>query len=531
MNNTGRFLCIQLCRMRCSFLFKAAAVLIACLCVTSDTVSARPYVFSIPASNLAAQSRLKPFFEEPGIEFRKGFKIAYAAVELQKPFPGRKPRKGDIALLKDRSIERISFQQYEKYENFFAANGFELGTLEDGSEHVTTPVDIVPRIFEIIGKFAKGLRGKRFLDFGAGDLRMSIASANLCGMNSVAVDNSHFVSDMAGKVLAKAIAAGLVKKEDIEWRPDSDALAMDWYNIDVAYLFYTMPLDRAKEHDFRNEIHHKVRQLRPGGILAIMTNEVQRSQLFHEIPGLEIIYDECLSPAKCGLWLHLYRLSENADETIGASLGRVGDKAKVIHDENIKYKPSIPDNAIICHVIVDSILPIKQRIILQDLEKDMAGSDYAEKVVRLTAGDPSDIVEELKRLMERKSLEYKDYNVRFDVACPGAEAVEAVISSGLGVKALAFKPCDEASIAVMQVEGIVLALRALDRDTRKGTVDSLRGVYKFLTGRNLPKKLSDITDINEFIKRVVFSMPVTIVDYDNIPKMNDLMKKYVESEA
>ncbi len=208
------------------------------------------------------------------------------------------------------------------------------------------------------------------------------------------------------------------------------------------------------------------------------------------------------------------------------------DEAVRVHKENLaKYKPAIPEKTILCHIIADSILPYKQRSILQDLEKDMAGSNYIEKVVQLKINDSSDFIDELKKVMDAKRKKYEGYNVQFDVACPSTEIVRKVLDSALGVKALAFEPCKETEIAIIQVEGIILALRALNIDTIAGKIETLREAFKFLTGKELPHELLDVTDINEFIKRIIFTLPVTKVDYNSIEKLNEIIRKNIEAAA
>jgi hypothetical protein len=216
---------------------------------------------------------------------------------------------------------------------------------------------------------------------------------------------------------------------------------------------------------------------------------------------------------------------------LSASLGQE-DEANRIHDENLKYTPAITQNTIICHIITDSILPIKQRPILQDLEKHMAGAGYTEKVVQLKISDPADFMEELKKVMAAKAKEYEGYNIQFDVACPGTEYVNMVLNSGLGAKALAFQPCSETEIGVVQVEAIILALRALQLDSKTDKIEALREAYKFLMGKDLTaEELAGFKTLNDFLRKITFTLPVTKVDYNNIEKLNRLIRENIESAA
>lgn len=197
-----------------------------------------------------------------------------------------------------------------------------------------------------------------------------------------------------------------------------------------------------------------------------------------------------------------------------------------IHAENLKYTPAIPQNTILCHIITDSILPEGQRNMLKTLEKNMRGECYSEKVVSLSVKDQDKFVEELNALMARQRDLYKDRTVKFDVACPSTELVNAILKSNLGINALAFEPCKEADL--VQVEGIILALRALN----SGKIESLREAFKILAGKEMPQELSAITDINELIKRITFALPATkVVNYNYIRQLNEIIRKNIEVAA
>ena len=234
-----------------------------------------------------------------------------------------------------------------------------------------------------------------------------------------------------------------------------------------------------------------------------------------------------------GTGASIYKYLENRDTSQFSS---ARSEAKRIHKENLKlkYMPDIPKNTILCHIITDSILPIKQRIVLQDLEKEMAGGGYIEKVVQLKVRKSSDFVEKLKKLMAEKTKEYKDegYNVQFDVACPSVECVNAVLDSKIGIRALAFKPCNETAIAVMQVEGIILALRALDIDVKVDKIKAVREVFKSLAGKDITEEESaEIKTLDDFMRRITFTLPVTRVDYNDIERLNRIIRENIESAA
>lgn len=199
-------------------------------------------------------------------------------------------------------------------------------------------------------------------------------------------------------------------------------------------------------------------------------------------------------------------------------------EAERIHAENLKYTPTIPEKTILCHIITDSILHETQKGMLQRLEQDMRGKKYSEKVARLSITDPDKFIDELRTLIAKQRELYKDYTVKFDVACPNTELVEEVLKSDLEVKALAFEPCKEPA----QVEGIILALRAL----HMGRLDSLRVAFEILSGNKLDLEGLGITNIDEFARRITFILPAAKgLNYDNIKKLNDIIRKNIEAAA
>lgn len=188
--------------------------------------------------------------------------------------------------------------------------------------------------------------------------------------------------------------------------------------------------------------------------------------------------------------------------------------------------PTIPEKTILCHIIVDSILPEGQRAMLKTLEKNMRDESYSEKVASLTVNKPDKFIDQLRALMAKQRELYKDYTVNFDAACPNTDLVTAILGSNLGIKALAFEPCKEADAA--QVEGIILALRALN----SGNIETLREAFKTLAGKELPLELSGISDINELIKRITFILPAAkVIDYSRIRRLNEIIRKNIEAAA
>ncbi len=198
-----------------------------------------------------------------------------------------------------------------------------------------------------------------------------------------------------------------------------------------------------------------------------------------------------------------------------------------VHSENRNHPPDIPDKTILCHIVTDSIVPDAQKGMLKRLEQDMRGKDnYIERVVTLSVKDATDqeeFLRELERIKAREETRYqeKGYTVQFDVACPSIDLV-ARTQDKFGIQALAFARGSEGDI--VQIEGIILALRTL----RTGNVKDLLRVYKLLIGKELK---TDISDIEKLAKTILFVLPVTKLDVDEIDKINTLIEKNIKNAA
>ncbi|MFC1576353.1 patatin-like phospholipase family protein [Candidatus Omnitrophota bacterium] len=204
-------------------------------------------------------------------------------------------------------------------------------------------------------------------------------------------------------------------------------------------------------------------------------------------------------------------------------------EAERIHRENLKveYVPLIPDKTIICHIVTDSILPMKQRSILKTLEQKMRDANkYSERVVSLSVGDRTDpeaFMSELEKVKAREEARYEKegYAIQFDVACPSKELVGKV-QDKYNMQALAFAKESEGD--TVQVEGIILALRVL----RAGKIEDLRRVYRLLTGRD-PNMSTN--DIKELAKSILFVLPVTRLNVDEIRRLNTLIEENIANAA
>ena len=204
---------------------------------------------------------------------------------------------------------------------------------------------------------------------------------------------------------------------------------------------------------------------------------IQDTEKHHlDCPGLE------------GVWFINSVLSQNSQNRDSDHFSdRTPDRKMVavpilqaarIHVENLKYAPTIPEKTMLCHIIADSILPIGQRNMLKMLEQDMRGKEYSEKVVSLSGVSHDNSEEFIAALSRVKAGAEKIYReqgierVEFVAACPNTALVSKV-QSVLGIKAIAFKPSKENEVDIIQVEGIMLALRAL----HSGKIETLKAAF------------------------------------------------------
>ncbi|MDP8298295.1 MAG: hypothetical protein P9L88_00080 [Candidatus Tantalella remota] len=206
----------------------------------------------------------------------------------------------------------------------------------------------------------------------------------------------------------------------------------------------------------------------------------------------------------------------------------IKNEARQIHAENLKFTPTISKGKILCHIIADSVLPSEQMNLLKaDLEKDMRGTEYKEKIVALSVSLVSgkaghdEFIAELEKVKKKVCDNNRGYDVEFTVASPDIEGLVERLQSE-GVKALAFRKQGDGSI--VQVEGILLALRVL----RTENIDKLLHVYKFLTGEDvveIPK------NINELARKLIFTMPVRKVGMNEDSEINKLIHENILTAA
>ena len=203
-----------------------------------------------------------------------------------------------------------------------------------------------------------------------------------------------------------------------------------------------------------------------------------------------------------------------------------------IHAENLKYTPPIAKNTVLCHIVAPSILPDSQKGILNRLDSGMRSRGYAEKMLELKTDGSDDFIEQIRDTMKRTQKiyekvygeDYLNYTFKFDIACPDLNLVRRV-QSELGLPALAFAPGEGGGDGI-QVENIMLALRALRISMEKNDIQSLINAYGFITGN---KTGSGIKDIVEFTRTMLFTMPR--MNVDELGRINALIEKNIKTAA
>lgn len=168
---------------------------------------------------------------------------------------------------------------------------------------------------------------------------------------------------------------------------------------------------------------------------------------------------------------------------------------------------------------------------VKSIEQKMRGKEYPEKILFMPGVDnetPEGFTARLDKMKSdmrenMKKLYGESYNVEFNVACPGSEMVSVVQANGM--RALGFdKKNGIKTMSVIQVEGIILALRALCT----GKAEALVNVYNLLTGEDLEVGEDDI---NKLARKLFFTLPAVEVKGNELKRINDLIEANILNAA
>lgn len=102
-----------------------------------------------------------------------------------------------------------------------------------------TPVNTLEKIFSELNKVVP-LNGKKLLDFGSGDLRISLFVSNHYDTKCIAVEKHHKISMFGDNVLKQATTNGL--SNNIKYLPYTNAFNVNWKNKDIIFYFYGEPI-------------------------------------------------------------------------------------------------------------------------------------------------------------------------------------------------------------------------------------------------------------------------------------------------
>ncbi|MDD5428648.1 MAG: hypothetical protein PHI58_05360 [Candidatus Omnitrophica bacterium] len=227
---------------------------------------------------------------------------------------------------------------------------------------------------------------------------------------------------------------------------------------------------------------------------------------------------------------------EDVEKISREELSSPGKSVERIHAENLRHPPAVSPKTIYCDIVTDCIIPEEQRPILTNVEFAMRHKSYNEKIVRLTWDGSGDFEAAVRKCAEKTidyyrreyGDEFKDYTFKFAVACPGMDEVNAILGSDLGrdmkVKAMAFKRYK----APVQVEGIMLALRALQSEN----IADLRSAFEFLAKRKLTDDELKKATVDEFVRSIVFILPIIrFIDTGHVMELNHLIRDNIKTAA
>ncbi|MCX5680154.1 MAG: hypothetical protein NTZ95_05830 [Candidatus Omnitrophica bacterium] len=189
---------------------------------------------------------------------------------------------GNVGAIPGRTVESIGIlsKQYlpaqvdektaGRLEMFLNTHTFPAQLNTDGTIYERTPYLILRDIFARLASRMGGLKGKRFLDVGAGDMRASLVASALYGMKATAAELEADISDKAAVLLEAARREEIPGSGDIDLEKNTDVAAINWKNFDAAFLFYTEPLEGKEAALFRKRLEDRVNEMSPDGVFAVL---------------------------------------------------------------------------------------------------------------------------------------------------------------------------------------------------------------------------------------------------------------------
>lgn len=251
-------------------------------------------------------------------------RVAY--VFVHPPSETGLPRKATVpgaslpggARMADEEANLLRFQRYEAVESFLSRRGRTPGPVADGTVYQGTPVDVLPRIFNVIEEL-RPLAGSRYRALGAGLLNDSLIAHHVLGMEVDAVEKDETIHRAARAVYNDAAEIGMIDPSRFRLAR-GDALDVPWTNSDVVYFFYTQS-DAAAREEFERKLVERMREMKPGSIVAFLYTATQLIAEQDDYPVLRrlLVREETISDRMGGLFLHLYRVPEDWDTVLSGA--------------------------------------------------------------------------------------------------------------------------------------------------------------------------------------------------------------------
>ena len=210
-------------------------------------------------------------------------------------------------------------------EDFLGGHSLPSHQVSDGTIYMGSPFSALIAGFDELQEYFGNLRGKSLLDFGAGDLRVSLVATNLYGMKAAAVEKDSSMSDIAGERYNDALEQGFADRDDLRLLTNEDGFELSWRDFDIVFFFYTQPAGKKGE-EFRRRLQDKAKELKPGSVLAILFTTRQVAVNEDSFPALRPIlpYQKELYAGRSPLYLQLYQYNKPVPETNAAGPDNTG---------------------------------------------------------------------------------------------------------------------------------------------------------------------------------------------------------------
>lgn len=163
-------------------------------------------------------------------------------------------------------------------------------TVGDGAMYMPTPFSAIVDSFNILKKFYGELEGKCLLDVGTGDLRMSLVALNLFGVEkSIAVEKDPNISSKTEACLIDALDKGFASPKNLVLHSNTDALDMNWDDIDIGIFYYTEPDSKQEAKRFRERLQEKIVSMKAGSVFVMLFTAGQLGRKKDEFTGLKAL--------------------------------------------------------------------------------------------------------------------------------------------------------------------------------------------------------------------------------------------------